>query len=324
MRLLLLAGLCAASVECGELRKTELQAAYESALRGFEGRVGICAQDARGVACVNGSQRFSLQSVIKMLAGVATLDAVDRRGWHLDETIVVRKRDLSLYVQPIAKLVTKDGYPTSLADLIRRATVDSDSAAGDILIRRLGGPRAVQAYLDRNRVADVRLDRDERDLQTEIVGLKWKAAYLDPEVLDHDIAAVPKSRRDAAWERYLKDVRDTATPLGMADFLYRLAGEKLLSPASSRFMFRVMTETLTAPDRLKAGVPAGWTLGHKTGTSGGWNGRTVATNDVGILKAPDGTMISIAVFVGDSRATGEARAALIAKLAALTVEHYVP
>ena len=62
---------------------------------------------------------------------------------------MVRRQDLSLFVQPIAQLVTDSGYRTTVGDLIRRAVVDSDSAATDILIASLGGVTAVQACVDR-------------------------------------------------------------------------------------------------------------------------------------------------------------------------------
>jgi beta-lactamase class A len=84
------------------LQKNKLQAEFQALVQGFDGRVGICAQDETGSVCVNGDQRFSLQSVMKLLVGLAVMDAVDNRGWHLDDKIVVRKEDLSLYVQPIA------------------------------------------------------------------------------------------------------------------------------------------------------------------------------------------------------------------------------
>lgn len=80
--------------------------------------------------------------------------------------------------------------------------------------------------------------------------------------------------------------------------------------------------TATFPDRLKAGVPAGWTVGHKTGTSGTWKGVTVATNDVGILTAADGHRIAVAVFVADSTAPDDARARLIADAAAKVAAAY--
>jgi len=299
----------------------QLQNALIRITRGFDGRVGVCVQDASSTACVNGAQRFPLQSVMKLLVGIATMDAVERKGWRLDETVIVRKQDLSLAVQPLAALVTGDGFQTTIDDLVRRAIVDSDSAATDFLVARLGGPRAVQEVLDRHRVSGVRFDRDERRLQTEIAGLTWRQEFVDGAVLDRALAAVPEARRDAAFRAYQKDPRDTATPLGMAVLLQSLARGTLLSPASTRRLLEIMTQTVTFPDRLKAGVPPGWTLAHKTGTSGTWRGVTAATNDVGVLTAPDGRLISVVVFIADSKASSENRAALMANVARTVVQH---
>jgi beta-lactamase class A len=287
----------------------------------FDGHVGVCVQDANGSVDINGGQSFSLQSVMKLVVGMAVMDAVDDDGWRLDERVVVRKQDLSLYVQPIAKLVTADGFQTTIGDLVRRGIVDSDSAVADILVKKLGGPAKVQAFLDRKGRHGVRFDRDEKHLQTEIVGLEWRPEYVDPDVLQRATDAVPKDVRDAAYRRYQADVRDTATPEGMASLLQALASGHLLSADSTEYLLEIMAETRTFPDRLKEGLTTGWTLGHKTGTSGSWEGVTAATNDVGILTAPDGSRISVVVFIADSGAPERDRAALMARISQSVIKY---
>jgi beta-lactamase class A len=304
------------------LRHGALQHDLERLTHNFDGRVGVCVIQSAEAACVNAKQGFSLQSVMKLVAGLAVLDAVDRGQQRLDDTILIQRKDLSLYVQPIADLVGKDGYRTTVGDLIRRAIVDSDSAAADILIAKLGGPPAVQSFLQRKGISGVRIDRDERHLQTEISGLTWRPEYIDPPTLEEAKAAVPTAERTRAYRRYQSDPRDTATPRGMASLLQKLAAGKLLSPSSTRYVMEVMEKTVTFPDRLKAGVPKGWTIAHKTGTSGSWQGVTAATNDVGILKTPDGAFLAIAVFIGDSKSPPAARSTLMAKIAAAAVAQY--
>jgi len=66
-------------------------------------------------------------------------------------------------------------------------------------------------------------------------------------------------------------------------------------------------------------VPKGWLLAHKTGTSSSWKGVTAATNDAGILMAPDASSFVIAVFISDSHANDKDRAALIADVARTAV-----
>ena len=304
------------------LDEAGLKADLDTLAAKFRGRIGVCIQTSRGSACVDPADRFPLQSVMKLLVGFAVLDAVDTKGWRLDQPVTVHKEDLSLYVQPIANLVGPGGYQTTIADLVRRAIIDSDSAATDILIARLGGTAAVRAPISRLGISGIRIDRDERHLQTEIVGLTWRPEYVDAGVLDRDVAAVPAAERDRAFAAYQKDPRDTGTPSGMASFLYRLARGELLSKSSTDFLLQAMKDCATFPDRLKAGVPATWEVSHKTGTSGTWKGVTAATNDVAALKAPDGTLISVAAFLADSPAGPADRAAALATISRLVVAHF--
>ena len=301
-----------------------LKAQLQAIASRHPGRLGVCAQDERSApVCVNGNQRFSLQSVMKVVAAAAAMDAVDRNQMKLEEPITVRRKDLSVYVQPIADIVAKQGqFDTTIGDIIRRAVVQSDNAAADILVARLGGPEAVQDFLNRKGLANLRIDRDERHLQSESTGLTWKPEYVDPERFAKARQALSKQARDAAFEAYRKDERDTATPEGMTLFLHALMTGRLLSPACTRHLMDVMTQTATSPDRLRAGAPRGWTVAHKTGSSGTWNGITAATNDVGVLIAPDGGKIAISAFVADSKAPYKDRAAAIAAAARAVTAAY--
>jgi beta-lactamase class A len=286
------------------------------------GSLGACITSERGTSCVNGDRAYSMQSVMKLLVALVTFDAVERGLLRLDEPVLVRREDLSLYVQPIARLVGDAGYRTKVEDLIRRAVVDSDSAATDILIRRLGGTAAVQSVLRRMRIEDIRIDRNERDLQTEIVGLTWRPEYTDASTLQRAIAAVPQEQRRVAHQRYLSDPRDTATPRGMAQLLHRLARGELLPQASTERLLAILRETRTFPSRLRAGAPEGWAVGHKTGSSGSFQGHVAATNDVGLYFPPDAAPIAIAVFLGDSSAAGGERDAAIAAVGRLAVADF--
>ena len=180
----------------------------------------------------------------------------------------------------------------------------------------------MQLTLNRKATGAVRVDRDEKHLQTEINGLEWRDEYLDPAVLDRAINAVPEAQRDAAFQAYLHDRRDTSTPRGMTILLDKLVAGRLLSSSSTQFLLDTLKQTTTFPDRLKAGVPDGWTIGHKTGTSGSWRGVTAAFNDVGILTGPKGETISIAVFITESKASDKDMAKLMADIARAIATKY--
>jgi beta-lactamase class A len=203
-------------------------------IRPFHGNVGFCARAAAQRVCLRGEDAFPMQSVMKFLVAVAVMDAADHGRLRLDETVTLHLSDLSMNVQPIADLVRRNGSATTtIDDLMTRAVVDSDSAAVDFLIARLGGPQGVQAVLQRLGVNGIRIDRDERHLQTETAGLVWAPAFVDLEAVKAAIAARPSSRRQAAFHDYLRDPRDRGTPAAMTLLLQRLADSTLLSRSSA-------------------------------------------------------------------------------------------
>jgi beta-lactamase class A len=147
------------------------------------------------------------------------------------------------------------------------------------------------------------------------MGLFWKEEYVDPETFAAAIRALPLARRDEAWKVHLKDPRDKATPVGVVEFLKKLMLGQLLSHSAAGKLLSTMAQTATGKDRLEAGVPSGWKVAHKTGTGRSWNGVTETTNDVGILTAPDGTNIPVAVFLAGSKSSADDQAATIARVA---------
>jgi beta-lactamase class A len=147
------------------------------------------------------------------------------------------------------------------------------------------------------------------------MGLFWKEEYADPETFEAAIRALPIAQRDKAWEVHLNDPRDKATPVGMVEFLNKLMLGQLLSNSATGKLLSIMAQTATGKDRLEAGVPSGWKVAHKTGTGRYWNGVTETTNDVGILTAPDGTNIPVAVFLAGSKSSADDQASTIARVA---------
>jgi beta-lactamase class A len=113
---------------------------------------------------------------------------------------------------------------------------------------------------------------------------------------------------------YLADIRDTATPRGMAGFLSKLDAGELISPASTSLLLTLMGQVGGAADRLKAGLPPGAQIAHKPGTSGSDQGLTPAFNDVGIFTLADRRRYVATAFLSGSTADDKDRAALLADL----------
>src|SRR5579885_2158917 len=87
----------------------------------------------------------------------------------------------------------------------------------------------------------------------------------------------------------------------VVELLERLVKNSPVSPAMNAFLLKTMADSQTGLGQLRAGLPPGTTLAHKTGHSGTHGGVTAATNDIGLVTLPDGRKLAIAVFVTDSR-----------------------
>jgi beta-lactamase class A len=83
-----------------------------------------------------------------------------------------------------------------------------------------------------------------------------------------------------------------------------------------------MATSPTGANRLRAGLPPGARLAHKTGSSGTDLGFTPATNDIGIVTLADGRQFAAAAFLAGSTATLAARDKLFADAARLMVQAF--
>lgn len=261
-------------------------------------------------------ERFSLQSVMKMIVAMAALEEVDQGKWKRDMKFTFRRSDLSLSHQPIEdRLGRRASITITLSECIELMVTESCSGSADFVLRKLGGTTVVNAFLKKNQIQGMSVDRQERDLQTNIVGLTWRPEFVDARKLEAAIKQISASTLDAAYKRYQSDPRDTTTPQAMGLLLQKLVTGKLLTAASTKYMMGVMGRTSTGPDRLKAGVPSGWKLGHKTGTSSTHRGVACATNDVGFARNATGEWVVIVALLRNSTLKPDDRASILSQVA---------
>lgn len=298
-------------------------------LKGFEARLQAIAARAApatlGVGLMNlesgqsylfnGDHRFPLQSVFKLPLAVNVLAEADAGRLRLDETVQLRAEDLSAPLSPIAAAWPNPAAYT-LDQLLQAMIVGSDNTAADVLLKRIGGPGALTAWIAQTHIADLRVDRYEREIQPATCGLPpFRPEWRNPAAFAAARAAVPEAARAAALRAYLSDPRDTTTPQAMLRFLQALDRGDLTSPASTRRLLRLLAATTRGAGRLRAGLPAKVFLAHRPGTSTVEGGLSAATNDVGIFSLPDRGAYAIAVFLRESTLDDTGRDAVIAEVA---------
>jgi beta-lactamase class A len=284
---------------------------------------GVMTLDSPAVWSSDPNFRAPLQSVFKAPLAAAALAEVDAGRLMLNEVIRIGADDLSPPPSRLNRAFppgTGAALEIPAADLIALAVRESDNTAADSIMRRIGGPGAVTAWLRAQNIKDMRVDRYERELQPDVSGLpSLRAAWKDEAAWSAARQDIPPSRREAAMAAYLADPRDTTTAQAALNFLGQLAAGALLSKPSTDLLLRLMTNAPTGPGRLRAGLPKDATLAHKTGSSGTDLGLTPATNDIGLVTLANGRRFAIAALLSGSTATETERDALIADAARLAV-----
>lgn len=293
----------------------------DAAIGRVEGPVGVSIYSLsdgwrvdRGCA-----RRLPQQSVSKLWVAITLMDMVDRGRVGLYDPIDVAPSDLTLFHQPISALVGDHGYRTTVLDLLLRAMTQSDNTANDRLLTLVGGPDAVRAMLARHSLGSIGFGPGERLLQSGTAGLAWHPDYSRGWAFQHARAALPPSVRLAAYRRYVAAPPDGATACGIVDGLVALKTGRLLSKASTQTLLSIMGASVTGHARLRAGLPPGWLLSHKTGTGQQYAGRTAGFNDVALLTSPEGDSYAIAVMIGDSASGDRTRQRFIQDMARAVV-----
>ena len=267
--------------------------------RGFNGDVGIAVKDVETgwVSHYDGARHFPQQSVSNFWVALAALDKADRRELDLFGPVTVRNEDMTVFHQPIRAMIKAGGFNTTLDNLLHRALQQSDNTANDFVMRRAGGPQAVRDFLARKGISGIRFGPGEKLLQAGIAGLSWRPDYSFGQAFFAARNAVPAASRAAAFNRYVSDPVDGATPLGIVDALARLKRGELLSPASTQKLLGIMSNTKTGPQRLKGGLAPGYRLAHKTGTGQVLGSVQSGYNDIGVVTAPNGRSYAVAVMI---------------------------
>ena len=227
--------------------------------------------------------KFPLAMTVLHLAETGKLLPAQRPDESISITLDRTVRFLPEDRIPQAYSPLQDRYPEAnvdvpLRELIQLAAGASDNAAADVLLRIVGGPSVVQDYIRSLGIKEFQLQDGEHGL------------HRDPTA----------------------QYRNWISPTAAVQLLERLISDPLLSSEANNLLLQTLTDSVTGSNRLRAGLPVGTILAHKTGTSGEHGGKAAATNDIGLITLPDGRRLAVAVFITDARADEATRDRVIA------------
>ncbi|GAA3776568.1 class A beta-lactamase [Plantactinospora mayteni] len=244
----------------------------------FDARLGVYAIDTGTGRAVEhrADERFGYASTFKALAAAAMLGATSTA--ELDQVVRYSRADLVTH-SPVTERHVGKGM--TLRELGDAAVRYSDNTAANLLLKRLGGPAGFERAL--------------RDLGDQVT---------DPERIETDLNEAAPG-----------DQRDTSTPRALATDLRAYVLGDALSAEDRAVLTGWLKGNTTGDALVRAGVPAGWQVGDKTG-SGGYGTR----NDIAVIWPPDGVPIVLAILSRRAGKNAEYDDRLIAQAAKLTVE----
>ncbi|RAX03560.1 MULTISPECIES: class A beta-lactamase [unclassified Photorhabdus] len=247
----------------------------------IKGRLGVALiNTANGQEIqYRGDERFPFCSTFKLILVAAVLHKSMSQSELLAKHIHYRESDLLSYA-PIARKNIHQGM--SVTQLCAATVQYSDNTAANLLIKELGGLEAVNRFVQGIGDPAFRLDRCEPDLNSAIPG----------------------------------DLRDTTTPAAMAASVKKIVlGEVLAAPQREQLIAWLKGNT-TGDASIRAGVPAGWVVGDKTGM-----GDYGTTNDVAVLWSPKGVPVVLAVYFTQPQQDAESRRDVLASATRLVMAH---
>lgn len=246
-------------------------------------RVGYILLDlnsGKTLKSVNSEDRFPMMSTFKALLCGAVLSRIDAGHEQLDRRIHYSQDDLVEY-SPVTEKHLTDGM--TVRELCNAAITMSDNTAANLLLKTIGGPKKLTAFLHNMGDHVTRLDRCEPELNE----------------------ALPN------------DERDTTTPAAMAKTLRKLLTGELLTRASRQQLIDWMEADKVAGPLLRSVLPDGWFIADKSGA-----GERGSRGIIAAL-GPDGKPSRIVViYTTESHANMDERNKKIAEIGAFLIKHW--
>lgn len=275
--------------------------------------IGFCAEFLeQGIQLAhNVDNPYPMASTCKVPIALAFLKGVDDQRFLLDERIQLKPTDW----RPGAWLskkrnITRQSFYTR--DLLKLMLEYSDNIAADLVLKRVGGPQAVNHVLAACGIYGIRLDRTVQDFMADADGMSKAYGHNFKLITNEELYKRREYRISPATARqaqrqFLSDQRDTSSPRAMNEVLKKICSQEILTPFTNQLLLDSMW-LCRADTKIPALLPASVDIYHKTGCLPG------VSNDVGIIILPhDAGTLVVSVFVKGPNASTCQGARLIAE-----------
>ena len=263
---------------------TQIEAQLAALEKTSGGQLGVAAINTANNTRIqyHANERFPFCSTSKFIVVAAILKKSMTDKNLLQEKIMYTQKDLDTAnsYSPVTQQHLATGM--TISELCAAAIL-SDSTAMNILVQKLGGPKAINKFAYSIGDKMFRLDRYEPELNTAIPG----------------------------------DARDTTSPNAMANDLQKLVLGNVLAAPQRELLQTWMKANNTGDHRIRAGVPQGWVVGDKTGS-----GHYGVTNDIAVIWPPSCPPIILAIYFRQSKQTATWRDDVISAATRIVINDF--
>ena len=258
----------------------EVRSRFAALERRRGARLGVMAIDTGSGETLGhrSDERFALASTVKVPLVATVLDRLS--AGELDQRVSWTESD-QVQHSPVTELFVEEGM--TVRRLIDAALTVSDNTATNLLFDLVGGPAVVDDHLAALGDPVTSVDRTEPGLND------WRPG----------------------------EVRDTSTPRALATVVGRLVLGDEVDPDDQRVLDDGLSDSTTGAGLVRAGVPAGWRVGDKSG-SAAYGTR----NDVAVVHPPGRAPWVVVVMTSHDEADAETDDALVARATRIVVDHW--
>ena len=284
---ILILGLALLSLQTFAQNLTELRKELNQIISTKNATVGVSLKgiESKDTLSINGNMRMPMMSVFKFHIALAVLKEVDKGKLALKQKIFIKKEDLKEDTwSPIREEFPKGNMNLTLDQLLRYTVSHSDNNGCDILLKLIGGTETVQKFINKNGTKDFTIKMNEDQMRT------WENLYIN-----------------------------TTTPIATTELLEKFHKGKVLKKATTKYLYEIMVECSRGTTWMKAGLPEGTELAHRTGISG-TNDKNLraAMNDIGIIKLPNGNHLILSIYLKNITESREDTEKIIADITEAT------
>lgn len=263
-----------------QLQSTHIQEQLKDLEKDFDGKIGVYAINTSNNQIIEyrSSERFPVQSTLKLIGVSALLKKYQNKN-SLHEMIHYSKNDL-MFWRPVTGKNVKTGM--TLEALSEAAISYSDNPAMNIIMKKLGGPKAITVFAKSIGNQSFNIEHYEGDLNSNPA-----------------------------------EIKDTATPKDMAISVQKLTLGNSLGASERAQLITWMRNDTVGYKRIRAGVPIGWVVADKTGS-----GDFGIANDIGILWSPLCKPLVVAIYTVGNKKDAKKRDDIVASTTSIIMDEF--